>query len=452
MNSSSIARQALQKPVGCARADRQRTVHGRARHVDRERRARVDQVQPRLFAGQPPVGDHRLRDHLRRLPAARRAPGRHSRSPARLHDGDRGLHARLGAERSRVVRDLSRRLPRPPGRGRRALRARRPFAADDGLPRRTRAQRRPRRLGRSIRQRCRRRRAARRRLDLLPELAVDLLHQRARRSCSRSRWSRASSPRARGDARLASLRRGRRDHDHRGAHAPRLRADTGDAGRLGDADDRDAAGRVRSARDRVRRHRAACRIAAAAVPGLPRQHARHRERDHVHHRGDRVLAVLPLDAVPAAGAPLLRSRERARVRRDRRHGRAHVECRAAARHALRSPPRARRRPPLDGAAAGPARAAAGPRELRDRPAAVVHPRRPRAGRLVRRGDDRGSRRSAAGKRGHRIRSRQHEPPDRRGARPRRDHDGRDDLHDPRRPRTSRQRRAPHTGSAWRSAC
>ena len=222
-----------------------------------------------LFAGQPPVGDHRLRDHLRRLPAARRAPGRHSRSPARLHDGDRGVHARLGAERSRVVRNLSRRLPRPPGRGRGALRARRPLAADDGLPGRTRAQRRPWRLGRSIRQRCRRRRAARWSLDLLPELALDLLHQRARRSCS-DRAGPALHRRSQRRACLASLRRGGRDHDHRGAHAPRLRADTGDAGRLGDADDRDAADRVRSARDRVRRHRAACRIAPAAVPGLPR--------------------------------------------------------------------------------------------------------------------------------------------------------------------------------------
>ena len=68
--------------------------------------------------------------------------------------------------------------------------------------------------------------------------------------------------------------------------------------------------------------------------------------------------------------------------------------------------------------------------LPGRPAAVVHPRRPGAGRLIRCGDDRGSRRSAAGKRRHRIRPRQHEPPDRRGARPRRDHDGRDHLHDP----------------------
>ena len=45
-------------------------------------------------------------------------------------------------------------------------------------------QRRARHLGRGLRQRCRRRRAARRRADERARLVVDLLHQRAGRRCS----------------------------------------------------------------------------------------------------------------------------------------------------------------------------------------------------------------------------------------------------------------------------
>ena len=146
----------------------------------------------------------RLRDHLRRLPAARRAPRRRARPPARLPDRHRRVHDRLRTQRPGVVGGLAGRLPRPAGRRWRALRAGRSLAADDRIPGRPRAQPRPRHLGRRLRQRRGGRCAARRRPDLVPELAVGLLHQRARRAGARSSSCRASSPRRRGSSRPAT--------------------------------------------------------------------------------------------------------------------------------------------------------------------------------------------------------------------------------------------------------
>src|SRR2546429_8032706 len=55
-------------------------VHGRPGHRDRERRVALDQGRPRVLAGEPPVGDQRLRPLLWRLPAPGRAGGRSTRS------------------------------------------------------------------------------------------------------------------------------------------------------------------------------------------------------------------------------------------------------------------------------------------------------------------------------------------------------------------------------------
>ena len=66
-------------------------------------------------------------------------------------DGHRALHRRLGAQRTRLVGWLARRLPRPAGARRRALRAGGPVAPDDDLPRGPRAQPRARHLGRCLR-------------------------------------------------------------------------------------------------------------------------------------------------------------------------------------------------------------------------------------------------------------------------------------------------------------
>ena len=59
----------------------------------------------------------------------------------------RALHPRLRAQRPGLVGRLARRLPRPPGPRRRALRAGGTLAPDDHLPGRSRAERRARHLG-----------------------------------------------------------------------------------------------------------------------------------------------------------------------------------------------------------------------------------------------------------------------------------------------------------------
>src|ERR1041385_1720053 len=71
----------------------------RARHHDRERRAAFDPGQPRLHRERAGVGRQRLHAHLRRLPAARRAPRRPLRQRA-VHD--RGGGVMIGAEPTNV--------------------------------------------------------------------------------------------------------------------------------------------------------------------------------------------------------------------------------------------------------------------------------------------------------------------------------------------------------------
>ena len=149
-----------------------------ARRRDRERRAALHPDRSPLLAGEPAVGDQRLRARVRRVPAPRRAPRRPARAQARLHGRTRHLHARLAAVRPRVERDVADRVPRAPG----------PRRGDDHAggaldPRRdfqrgSRAQHRPRRLGRRRRLRRRSRRPVRRDPHRFPLVAVDLLRQR----------------------------------------------------------------------------------------------------------------------------------------------------------------------------------------------------------------------------------------------------------------------------------
>ena len=70
-----------------------------------------------LLARQPAVGHHRLRDHVRRLPAARRPRRRPARTAADVPRRRRGLHGRLVPLRSRLVRRRADRRARPPGLG-----------------------------------------------------------------------------------------------------------------------------------------------------------------------------------------------------------------------------------------------------------------------------------------------------------------------------------------------
>ena len=104
-----------------------------------------------------------------------------SRPPPRLRHGHRALHPRVGAQRPRVVGSVARRVPRPAGPRRRTLRARRPVSPDDDVPRRPRTQPRARHLGCRVGQRRGRRCPARRCADVVPRLALGLLHQRSGR-------------------------------------------------------------------------------------------------------------------------------------------------------------------------------------------------------------------------------------------------------------------------------
>ena len=154
------------------------------------------------------------------------------------------LHRLLAARRPRMVGGVADRLPRAAGARRGSALARGALDPDDDVRGRTRPQPRARHLGRRLRQRRRCGRAARRRAYQLPQLVVDLLHQRAgRRPRVRARAAvGAREPRGR-DA--PALRRARRRLDHRRADAARLRDDPRGAARLGHHRDDRPAGRVR---------------------------------------------------------------------------------------------------------------------------------------------------------------------------------------------------------------
>jgi hypothetical protein len=207
------------------RPPQRRAVHGRPRHRDRERRVAFDPGRPRVLAGEPPVGDQRLRPRLRRLPAARWPGRRHARPSPGVHGRPRSLHAGLAARWLRLERGIADRRSRCAGPRRGDHLAGRALDPDDDVPRGQGAQRRARRLGRRRRLRRRSRRASRRRLHRRPQLGVDLLHQRAgRRNRPRGDEDAARrEPRRTGE----ELRRPRRRARHLGPVDRRLRDHTG---------------------------------------------------------------------------------------------------------------------------------------------------------------------------------------------------------------------------------
>ena len=196
----------LTQPLGRADADRGRAVHGRARHVGRERGSSSHEDRPRVLRERSAVGHHGLRHRLRRVPAARRAPRRPLRAAPPLHDRPARLRRRVRPLGARLVVRLADRVPRRAGSRRRALRAGRVVAADDDVHRGSRPQPRDRRLGGRLGQRRRGRRPPRRRAHVLPELAVDLLRQRAGRA-RRRRADAAVHRRGEADRRCPPLRR-----------------------------------------------------------------------------------------------------------------------------------------------------------------------------------------------------------------------------------------------------
>ena len=143
------------------------------------------------------------------------------------------------------------------------------------------------------------------------QLVVDLLRQRAgRRARARSQpIAAAREPRR---PQPSPLRHERRHLDHGRAHAARVRTDPGQPARLGDGRHRRPARGSRGAHRVVRGHRAALARAPPADADLPHPHPDGLERDLATFGWSGVLAVLPADAVHAAGLALLRAARRAR--------------------------------------------------------------------------------------------------------------------------------------------
>ena len=298
--------------MACACRDRRRTVHGRPRHRHRQRGAAVDPRRPELRPGEPAVGRQRVRHPVRRRAAAGRAAGGHLRPAAAVRHRPRHLLRRVAALRPVLVGGLADRLPGAAGAGRRAVRARGPVHPDDHVRRGRRAQPRAGHLGRGLGQRRRGGRPAGRSADLVPELALGVLHQRA----GRPRGDRCGAAGAAGEprpARAPALRCRRRDVRDGRPDAAGLRDDAGHRRRLDERSHARAAGHLGGADRGVRRHRAALAGAAPADADLPAAVAVGRQRRGHHGRRGRVLAVLPADAVHAGSARIQRGRDRRRA-------------------------------------------------------------------------------------------------------------------------------------------
>ena len=302
-------------PLGRAGRRMPRTADGGARRDDRERRAAADAVRAALLPGEPHLGDRRLHDRVRLLPAAGGPDRRPRRPQARVPRRARAVRRRLrrlraGAGPDDADRGALRAGPRRRGRLRRDPRAdrhrvpRAPGARDGDE--RLHLHRLQRRLDR----------AARRRLaDRGARLALDLLHQpadRPRGVPARARADRGvpahrAAPRRRLARRAADDRRDRarglRDRD-RGRARLGLRAHARLVRRRARA-----AGAVRRARVAPPRpDLPAADPARARADGLQR---RPRPADHRH-----VLDLRARLAVSAAGARLRRAGDRARVPAD----------------------------------------------------------------------------------------------------------------------------------------
>ena len=209
---------------------------------DRQRRAADHRPQAAHARIEPAVGRHRLRAHLRRLPAARRPrrgpagpPPHPDGRPGPVHRGVAGLRAgdaRLGPDPDAL-----------PARARRGDRA--PGGAvdrDEHVPRGRRAEQGTGRVGRHRGQRRDRRGDRRRPAHPLRRLAVHLLPQRP----DRSRGAAARPAHRAGEParhRTPALRPVRRGHRDRRPVAARLRGLDRPAGRLGHRQDGDRCSR-----------------------------------------------------------------------------------------------------------------------------------------------------------------------------------------------------------------
>ncbi len=155
------------------------------------------------------MGDHRLRDHVRRVPDAGRPRGRSARTAQGLRRRRRRVHDRLVLLRACLVRGRADRLARRSGS---RCRDHLPGGAldhHDDVQRGRRAEQGARDLGRDRRRRRGGRCARGRRAHEVPRLGMDLLRQRAGRS-DRAGADTAVRPREPRRARVEPGRRGRR--------------------------------------------------------------------------------------------------------------------------------------------------------------------------------------------------------------------------------------------------
>ncbi len=180
------------------------------------------------------MGRERLHAHVRRIPAARRAPGRSARPPAHVHDRPDPVLARLTGRWPGSVGGLADHRARDPGPRRRDRLTCGALDHHHHVRRRRRAQPRARRLGCGRRCGRRGRRAARRNPHERSELALGAVRQRPdrdRRSRtrpapavreSRRRWNRRLRRTGRGDRhgrpRAARIRGSRRRQCRVGIH------------------------------------------------------------------------------------------------------------------------------------------------------------------------------------------------------------------------------------------
>ncbi len=312
---------ALDRPRDRAR----RRDHGSARQhghhhrrPDRPRRARRRHVDDAV------VG-RRLHPRVRRPHDRRRASRRHLRPSEGLHRRHRRLHARLDGVRARAVAGRAHRVPRPPGRVRRAADPAGPGRHQDRLPaegdgrrvRRVRARDGP---GRD--RRADPRRLARHRRPARHRLADDLPHQRPARRRRPARRAAVHAGVALGEPHPPRPGR-RRPHQLRGA-VPDLPPRPGPRARLAAVDVRPHGRRPRAHR-RLRRGRAPFARHAddrAEPAAQPRVHVGPARRARVLRRlrgaRDGHVAVLPARAALLAGAR--RPDARAAVPRHRVHG------------------------------------------------------------------------------------------------------------------------------------
>ena len=129
------------------------------------------------------MGDQRVCARLRRFPPVGRPACGHHRTQACVHGRARDLLGRLAPLRSCVERRGAHRVACAPGARCGSDHAVRPLDSDHDVRRGTRAQHRPRRLGRRRRRRSSRGSAPGRDPHRPPLLGVDLLRERSGRRC-----------------------------------------------------------------------------------------------------------------------------------------------------------------------------------------------------------------------------------------------------------------------------